>query len=139
MRVTESSLEDTKVKLDEMIEKMAIDKSELDELKEKYQEDTERLKQQVKEMVEEINAKDRKLESLKTPLKAKEPSKENSEAAGNKVNNGDAGYLKKFMSSPSSQPKSLKLVNMLLNDINAKLSQFSITKQFDLFQLIHLI
>ena len=63
LRITESSLNDTKEKLYDIIEKYTIERIEYDDLKEKYQVDIEHLKQQIKELKEEIIAQKRKISS----------------------------------------------------------------------------
>lgn len=161
-RVRESSLEDAKRRLDETLEKLAIEKSEHDELKERHQVETERLRQSLKENEEELRARDAKLstcppdkgnpfatkkdaERAKEEANAKETdvkvlsgelgssSDENEMPSSRRVNSssyikGSEDYLCKFMSSASDQPKSLRLVNWLLNDINSRLGVISTHK-----------
>lgn len=128
-------------------------KSEYEELKENSQIEIERLKQQNNENIEELKAKDRKIDSLQEKLNEANQkilsSSQNSPHKkrfsignlGENMNNSNSDSpshkppinsmnLKKFISNHKpEESKSLKLVNMLLNDINTKLAKFNeITK-----------
>lgn len=138
-RITESSLEEMRQKIDSVTEAIAIEKSDHEELKDRFQIDTERLKQQLTEALEEVKAKENRIESLLRETREKNSpdgsvSEENEPESKMCINSLRPGRVNeddfsRFINNPDIQPKSLILVNRLLNDINSRLSQLSARNQ----------
>lgn len=142
MRISESTLGETQRKLDETVERLAIEKSEHDELKDRSQVEIERLRQQLQDATEELRVR----EAITSPTSGsvgkpgEGDEKLEGEIGGNSdesdsdsriVNSssyvkGNDEYMCKFATNSSNRQRSLKLVNLLLDNINARLGQLSI-------------
>ncbi len=130
MRISESTLGETQRKLDETVERLAIEKSEHDELKDRSQVEIERLRQQLQDATEELRVR----EAITSPTSGSvgKPGEGDEKLEGEIGGNSDESdsdsriVRDKLATNSSNRQRSLKLVNLLLDNINARLGQLSI-------------